>query len=88
MLRKITQILKYWNISEHDEKKPKAIITKTSFDTVTLAFDHFAPSDYSHGYFAMYKRADGRRWQTVEQSPDVKTSHSSDLPSITITGLR
>ena len=31
----------------------------------------------------MYKRADGRRWTTVEQSPEVK----SDLPSITITGL-
>ena len=28
---------------EHDEKKPKAIITKTSYGSVTLAFDHFAP---------------------------------------------
>ena len=34
------------DFSEHDEKKPKAIITRTSFDSVTLAFDHFAPSDY------------------------------------------
>ena len=32
---------------EHDEKKPKAIITKTSYGSVTLAFDHFAPGTYT-----------------------------------------
>ena len=70
-----------------DEKKPKAIVTSFDFHSVTIAFDHFAPQGYQHGYFAMYKPAQGGRWTTVQQSPEDHASTSSDLPSITINGL-
>ena len=35
------------------EKPPKVIVTRKSFDSVTLSFDHFAPEDYRHGYVAL-----------------------------------
>ena len=38
-------------------------MTDKSFNSFTLSFDHFAPEDYTHGYVALYKRANESQWQ-------------------------
>ena len=61
---------------------PKVVVTKVTFDSFTLSFDHFAPEDYNHGYVALYKAIKNNRWQSQEGSLNTK-----DLPSITIQNL-
>lgn len=36
-----------------NKKAPKVIVTKKTFDSITLSFDHFAPEDYQHQYIAL-----------------------------------
>ena len=49
-------------LSAFNEKQPKMIITRKSFDSVTLSFDHFAPDGYPHGYVAMVRSAPINHW--------------------------
>lgn len=65
-----------------NRKAPKVIVTKRSFDSFTLSFDHFAPNGYEHGYVALFKAFNETRWQTFEGKVGNK-----DLPTVTIDGL-